>query len=105
MINTSLKELGTALAQGKVSAVELATLFLTRIDSLNPKLNAFITLDRESTLAQARNADALRAAGKAGKRPRFGRDQVDRGKAREQVSARIDKADAFDAELRFEELG
>jgi aspartyl-tRNA(Asn)/glutamyl-tRNA(Gln) amidotransferase subunit A len=66
MINTSLKELGTALAQGKVSAVELATLFLARIDSLNPKLNAFITLDRESTLAQARNADALRAAGKTG---------------------------------------
>ena len=38
--------------QKKVSAVELATLFLDRIEQLNPALNAFITVDREKTLAR-----------------------------------------------------
>ena len=66
MINASLKELGAALAQSKISAVELATLFLDRIAALNPRLNAFVTLDRERTLAQAQAADTLRAAGQAG---------------------------------------
>ncbi len=57
MINASLKDLAAALAQKRVSAVELATLFLDRIEALNPALNAFITLDREQTLAMARGAD------------------------------------------------
>ncbi|MCX7145728.1 MAG: Asp-tRNA(Asn)/Glu-tRNA(Gln) amidotransferase subunit GatA [Sulfuritalea sp.] len=57
MINSSLRQLSAALAAKKVSAVELATLFLDRIEKHNPALNAFITTDREKTLAQARNAD------------------------------------------------
>jgi aspartyl-tRNA(Asn)/glutamyl-tRNA(Gln) amidotransferase subunit A len=57
LINASLKELGAALTAKKVSAVELATLFLDRIDALNPGLNAFIALDRGKTLAQAQAAD------------------------------------------------
>ncbi len=57
-INASLRELGAALAQKKVSSVELATLFLDRIEKHNPQLNAFVTLDREKTLAAARAADA-----------------------------------------------
>ena len=57
MINSSLREIAAALAARKVSAVELATLFLDRIDRINPELNAFITLDRDKTLAQARAAD------------------------------------------------
>jgi len=63
MINASLKELSVALAQKKISAVELATLFLDRIDQLNPTLNVFITTDREKTLAQARRADEKLGAG------------------------------------------
>ncbi|RLJ68288.1 Asp-tRNA(Asn)/Glu-tRNA(Gln) amidotransferase subunit GatA [Sulfurisoma sediminicola] len=63
MINASLKELSAALAQKKASAVELATLFLERIEKLNPTLNAFVTVDREKTLTMAREADA---SGKVG---------------------------------------
>jgi len=58
LFNASLRELSAALTAKKVSSVELATLFLDRIDKLNPALNAFVTLDREQTLAQARAADA-----------------------------------------------
>ncbi|MDP2822849.1 MAG: Asp-tRNA(Asn)/Glu-tRNA(Gln) amidotransferase subunit GatA [Sulfuritalea sp.] len=57
MINSSLRQLAAALAAKKVSAVELATLFLDRIEKFNPALNAFITTDREKTLALARTAD------------------------------------------------
>ncbi|MDO8930767.1 MAG: Asp-tRNA(Asn)/Glu-tRNA(Gln) amidotransferase GatCAB subunit A, partial [Rhodocyclaceae bacterium] len=56
MIHASLKELAAALAQKKISAAELATLFLDRIEKLNPELNAFITLDRDRTLAMAQAA-------------------------------------------------
>jgi aspartyl-tRNA(Asn)/glutamyl-tRNA(Gln) amidotransferase subunit A len=57
LFNSSLRELSAALAAKKVSATELATLFLDRIDTLNPTLNAVITLDRDKTLTQARAAD------------------------------------------------
>jgi aspartyl-tRNA(Asn)/glutamyl-tRNA(Gln) amidotransferase subunit A len=66
MINASLAELAAALAAKQASSVELATLFLDRIARLNPRLNAFITLDRERTLGMARGADACRARGAAG---------------------------------------
>jgi aspartyl-tRNA(Asn)/glutamyl-tRNA(Gln) amidotransferase subunit A len=63
LCNSSLRELSAALAAKKVSAVELASLFLDRIDRLNPGLNAFIALDRDKTLAQARAADEVRKIG------------------------------------------
>jgi len=66
MINKSLKELSQALAAKQISSVELSTLFLDRIERLNPTLNAFVTLDREKSLNMAREADARIAAGTAG---------------------------------------
>ncbi|MCL4724864.1 MAG: Asp-tRNA(Asn)/Glu-tRNA(Gln) amidotransferase subunit GatA [Rhodocyclaceae bacterium] len=66
MINASLKQLAAALAGKKISSVELATLLLDRIERLNPALNAFITLDREKSLAMARAADERLARGEGG---------------------------------------
>ncbi len=65
MINASLKQLSVALAEKKISSVELTQLYLDRIAALNPTLNAYITLDAERSLAQARAADAMLAAGNA----------------------------------------
>ncbi|NMG28010.1 Asp-tRNA(Asn)/Glu-tRNA(Gln) amidotransferase subunit GatA [Aromatoleum evansii] len=66
MIHASLTELRAALDAKKISSVELATLFLDRIEQHNPALNAFITVDRDGALAAARAADARIAAGNAG---------------------------------------
>ena len=65
MFNASLKELWAALAQKKISSVELTRLFLNRIEKLNPALNAFITVDAHKSLAQARTADERIARGGA----------------------------------------
>ncbi|MHB1360472.1 MAG: Asp-tRNA(Asn)/Glu-tRNA(Gln) amidotransferase subunit GatA [Rhodocyclaceae bacterium] len=66
MLEASLKQLSAALAQKKISSVELTTLFLERIEQHNPTLNAFVTLDRERTLAAARAADVQLAKVGAG---------------------------------------
>ena len=66
LINASLRQLSAALAAKKVSAVELATLFLDRVEKLNPEFNAFTTLDRDRTLAQARTADEKLKVGAGG---------------------------------------
>ncbi len=63
MLNASLKELSAALAQKKISSVELTKLFLGRIERLNGALNAFITVDGQKSLAQARAADERIAKG------------------------------------------
>ncbi len=65
MIDSSLRQLGSALRAGKISSVELTQLYLDRIAALNPGLNAYITTNAETSLAQARAADAMLARGKA----------------------------------------
>ncbi|NMG01774.1 Asp-tRNA(Asn)/Glu-tRNA(Gln) amidotransferase subunit GatA [Azoarcus taiwanensis] len=66
MINASLTELRAALDAGQTSSVELANLFLDRIDRLDGTLNSFITVDRARALDAARAADARIATGSAG---------------------------------------
>jgi aspartyl-tRNA(Asn)/glutamyl-tRNA(Gln) amidotransferase subunit A len=66
MINKSLKELAGMLAGKQISSLELTREFLARIGRFNPEINAYITLDEERTLAQARAADERIAAGEAG---------------------------------------
>ena len=64
MIHASLSELAQALAGKQMSSVELTQLFLERVRRLNPELNAFVTLDPETSLAQARRADQRIADGR-----------------------------------------
>jgi aspartyl-tRNA(Asn)/glutamyl-tRNA(Gln) amidotransferase subunit A len=61
----TLKELGARLARREVSSAELTRHFLDRIEGVGRALNAFITVDRDKSLAQARDADARIARGAA----------------------------------------
>ena len=65
-MNLSLRQLATLIADGETSSVELCQDYLARIERLNPQLNAFITVDAERTLLEARAADERRAAGDTG---------------------------------------
>ncbi|MCG7757862.1 MAG: Asp-tRNA(Asn)/Glu-tRNA(Gln) amidotransferase GatCAB subunit A, partial [Nitrosomonas sp.] len=66
MFNASLKQLSIQLAGKKISSTELTSEFLQRIKQLNPEYNAFITVNEDMSLAQARAADQMIAAGQAG---------------------------------------
>lgn len=66
MFNDSLKQLSERLVNREISSVELTTEFLRRIGKLNPQYNAFITVDEEKSLTQARHADQKIAAGEMG---------------------------------------
>ncbi|GAB7564305.1 Asp-tRNA(Asn)/Glu-tRNA(Gln) amidotransferase subunit GatA [Methylobacillus methanolivorans] len=63
MINQSLKHLAGKLASKEISSVELTQEYLNRIARLNPEINAYITVNPELTLAQARAADQRIAQG------------------------------------------
>ncbi len=54
------------LAQGKISSRELTTAIMDRIDLYDGKIGAFLTVDRDAAMAQARAADELIAAGSQG---------------------------------------
>ncbi len=57
LLNTSLRQLAAALRERRISSRELASAYLDRIDGLDSRLNAFITVDPERTLKQADLAD------------------------------------------------
>ncbi len=61
----TIAELAAALRQREVSSAELTQHFLARIERFR-QLNAFITIDRERALAQARAADERLARGESG---------------------------------------
>ena len=57
MINNSINELHHGLLNKDFSSVELTEYFLSRIKKFNPSINAFITVDEEKSLGQAKLAD------------------------------------------------
>jgi aspartyl-tRNA(Asn)/glutamyl-tRNA(Gln) amidotransferase subunit A len=57
-VQESILELAKLVRKGSISPVELTHTCLARIERLNPVLNAFITVTRDSALAQARQAEA-----------------------------------------------
>ena len=65
MFNKTVSELSALLKAKKVSSVELTRAFLGRIDRYSD-LNAFVTVDAERSLAQARAADERIAKGEGG---------------------------------------
>src|SRR5690349_23059001 len=60
----TLKQASDRIRSRKVSPVELAEACLARIQTYNPKINAWITVMRESALAQARVLEKEQAAGR-----------------------------------------
>jgi aspartyl-tRNA(Asn)/glutamyl-tRNA(Gln) amidotransferase subunit A len=59
----SLTALGRRLRAGQTTAVELAEMFLARLERYGPELNAVATLTPERGLAEAKQADVELAAG------------------------------------------
>ena len=66
MINLSLKELSEGLKQKKFSSVELTQFFLNRLDLHNISINAFITIDKDKSLAMAKHSDEIIKEGNQG---------------------------------------
>jgi Asp-tRNA(Asn)/Glu-tRNA(Gln) amidotransferase A subunit family amidase len=66
--NLSLLEASQRVRRKLISPVELTTVCLERIQRLNPKLNAFITITAERALSQAKKPEK-EGAGRAVARP------------------------------------
>jgi aspartyl-tRNA(Asn)/glutamyl-tRNA(Gln) amidotransferase subunit A len=64
--SATLRQLAARLASREVSSVEMTRYFLDRIAGPGAQLNAFITIDEEKSLAQAKAADARIARKDAG---------------------------------------
>jgi Asp-tRNA(Asn)/Glu-tRNA(Gln) amidotransferase A subunit family amidase len=60
---TSVTDLGGLLRSRKVSSVELTRVYLRRLHSIGPKLNAIVTILDDRALAEAAQADKDLAAG------------------------------------------
>ncbi len=63
MTITTLAQLSADLDSGKISSVELTQHYIDRVDNSNH--NAFISINKEQALAQAKAADDKRASGEA----------------------------------------
>ncbi|CAL9569574.1 Asp-tRNA(Asn)/Glu-tRNA(Gln) amidotransferase subunit GatA [Streptomyces albus] len=63
LIKLTAAELAAKIASGEVTAVEATEAHLARIAAVDEKVNAFLHVDREGALAQAREVDAKRERG------------------------------------------
>jgi len=59
MEDWSIKELSNLLREKKISSVEITSDYLQHIKKKNPEINAFITVDENRSLTQAKLADQL----------------------------------------------
>src|ERR1044072_2849595 len=62
----TLAELNEGLRARRFSSIEITKHYLSRIERMNPALNAVITVTGEQALAAAQRADRLLASGEAG---------------------------------------
>lgn len=63
LITKTAAELAELIAAGEVSAVEVASAHFEQIDAVDGDVHAFLALDRDRALAQAKQVDDDRAAG------------------------------------------
>ncbi|HRE29862.1 MAG TPA: amidase family protein, partial [Anaerolineales bacterium] len=63
LTDLTLQEAAARLAAGSISSRELTAAHLDRIATVDPRLNAYLTVTAEQALAQAEAADAQRTAG------------------------------------------
>ena len=63
--NYTLKQCSELLQSKQISATELAQEYLNSIDEDNASLNAYITLNKEQTITEAKLADSMLAQGSA----------------------------------------
>ncbi|MCJ2373659.1 Asp-tRNA(Asn)/Glu-tRNA(Gln) amidotransferase subunit GatA [Pseudomonas sp. RGM 3321] len=66
MHQMTLAEIARGLAEKKFSSEELTRVLLSRIATLDPQLNSFISLTEDLAITQAQAADARRSAGENG---------------------------------------
>ncbi|SUA35873.1 aspartyl/glutamyl-tRNA amidotransferase subunit A [Neisseria zoodegmatis] len=66
MTQYTLKQASELLQNKQISATELAQEYLNVINTRNPAINGYITLDKDLTLAEAKAADERLAAGNVG---------------------------------------
>ena len=60
---TPVRQLGELIHAGRASPVDLAEVFLERLERLGPRYNAVVTVTRERALKQARKAEEEMASG------------------------------------------
>ena len=63
MINRSAAEMAAALSAGEITSVELTQAHLDQIEKVDSEVHAFLHVDREGALSQARDADEKRKSG------------------------------------------
>jgi aspartyl-tRNA(Asn)/glutamyl-tRNA(Gln) amidotransferase subunit A len=104
-LDWTLTEAAAALASRRMSSEELTKLCLARISQLDRSLNAFITLDGDSALRQARDCDRKRKSGKVSSRlygvPIALKDNIDTAGMRTTAAAGVfkDRVPVEDAEV------
>jgi aspartyl-tRNA(Asn)/glutamyl-tRNA(Gln) amidotransferase subunit A len=102
----TLQQAAQALAKRAISSEELTKLCLERIQKLNGKLNAFITITGEQALDQARQADRELASGSRRRSPLLGvpialKDNIDTAGVLTTAASRVfrDRVPTEDAEV------
>ena len=62
-IHSTAAQMSEDLSSGSITSVELTEAHLTQIEKVDSKVHAFLHVDRENALAQARDVDAKRKSG------------------------------------------
>src|SRR5437764_110313 len=85
----TLTQAAAALANRTISSEELTKLCLARVAKLDKSLNAFITLQADTALAQARQCDRERKTGPLHGIPLALKDNIDTAGVRTTAAARV----------------